>query len=177
MYHARQSRRRRLRVLSGRTRRNGLGCCQRRGKNMMKHGLCGTKLYNVWQTMEQRCYNPRDRHYHWYGAKGVKVCNQWLNDSTAFGNWCNTNSYEEGLTIDRIDSCRNYCPENCRFITMSVQQRNRSSNKRITSDGLTLMVQEWAEKLNITPSTSRSRFNKGWSIKRVLTEPAGSVHY
>lgn len=138
---------------------------------MKKHGLCGTKLYNVWLTMKQRCYNPKDRHYQWYGSKGVKVCDQWRDNPAAFVEWCKANGYRDGLTIDRIDSARDYSPDNCRFITMSAQQRNKSSCKRISFNGETLSVQEWAEKLNLTPSTLRSRFNKGWSVERALTEP------
>lgn len=138
---------------------------------MKKHGLCGTKLYNVWLTMKQRCYNSNDRHYQWYGAKGVKVCDQWKDDPAAFVKWCEDNGYKDGLTIDRIDGTKDYSPENYRFITMSAQQRNRSSNKLISFNGKTFSVQEWAETLGITPSTLRSRFAKGWSVERALTEP------
>lgn len=144
---------------------------------MRKHGLCGTKLYNVWLTMKQRCYNPSDKHYKWYGAKGVKVCEEWLNDPAEFVSWCENNGYREGLTIDRINSEGDYSPDNCRFITMSAQQRNRSSNKRIEYNGETMSVQEWAEKLHIKPSTLRARFNKGWSIERALTAPIRSGGY
>ena len=144
---------------------------------MIKHGLCGTKLYNVWLTMKQRCYNPRDKHYRWYGAKGVKVCDLWRENPAAFAEWCKANGYKDGLTIDRIDTAGNYEPNNCRFISMSAQQRNRSSCKMISFNGETRSVQEWAEKLRIAPSTLRSRFNKGWSVERALTEPVGTVHY
>lgn len=137
---------------------------------MRKHGLCGTKLYAVWLTMKQRCYNPNDKHYKWYGAKGVTVCPAWLDNPVEFVNWCLRNGYKDGLTLDRIDTEGNYSPDNCRFITMSAQQRNKSSCKYITFNGETHTVQEWAEKLNITPSTLRSRFNKGWSTERALTE-------
>lgn len=135
-----------------------------------KHGLTGTPLYYVWVTMRQRCYNPNDRHYKWYGAKGVKVCEEWEKDVTAFYYWAISNGYRKGLTLDRINVDGDYSPENCRFITMSEQQRNKSSNKRIEYNGEIMSVQEWAEKLNIKPSTLRARFNKGWSIERALTE-------
>ena len=144
---------------------------------MLKHGLCGTKLYNVWLTMKQRCYNPKDRHYQWYGAKGIKVCEEWRDNPVAFVAWCTENGYEDGLTIDRIDGLKDYAPDNCRFITMSAQQRNRSSCKMIPFNGKIQSVQEWAEELKITPSTLRARFDKGWSIERALTEPVGTVHF
>ncbi len=136
---------------------------------MKKHGLSGTPLYKVWLTMKQRCYNPKDRRYKWYGAKGVKVCAEWREDAEAFYTWAISNGYQKGLTLDRIKGDGDYSPENCRFITMSAQQRNKSSNKRIEYNGEIMSVQEWAEKLNIKPSTLRARFNKGWSTERALT--------
>lgn len=138
---------------------------------MKKHGLCGTPLYNVWLTMKQRCYNPKDKHYKWYGFKGVKVCSEWLNNAEAFVEWALNNNYKPGLTLDRIDSNGDYTPSNCRFITIQAQQRNKSSNHVLVYDGISLPIQEWAEKLNITPSTLRSRINKGWTIDRALTTP------
>ena len=138
---------------------------------MKKHGLCGTPLYNVWLTMKQRCYNPRDKHYKWYGSKGVKVCSEWLNNVEEFVEWALNNGYKPGLTLDRIDSNGDYTPSNCRFITIQAQQRNKSSNHVLTYEGISLTIQEWAEKLNITPSTLRSRIDKGWTIDRALTTP------
>jgi hypothetical protein len=135
------------------------------------HGLRKSKLYITWANMKQRCYNPNDSHYKWYGGRGVTICDEWKNDFKAFYDWAIANGYRDSLTIDRVDSTKNYSPDNCRFITMSAQQRNKSSNKYIEYNGETKSVQEWAEKLNIKPSTLRARFNKGWSIERALSEP------
>lgn len=121
--------------------------------------------------MKQRCYNPKDKHYKWYGSKGVKVCSEWLNNAEAFVEWALNNDYKPGLTLDRIDSNGDYTPSNCRFITIQAQQRNKSSNHVLAYEGISLTIQEWAEKLNITPSTLRSRINKGWTIDRALTTP------
>ena len=43
----------------------------------MKHGMWGTPVYRVWNQLRQRCYNPRQRAYQWYGATGIQVCNEW----------------------------------------------------------------------------------------------------
>lgn len=83
----------------------------------------------------------------------------------------------EFTTVDGVTHTGDYTPDNCRFITMSAQQRNRSSCKNITYNGETHNVQEWAELLGITASTLRSRFNKGWSIERALTESVRSGGY
>ena len=69
--------------------------------------------------MRQRCYNTSNPNYKNYGGKGVSVCNEWMSSYKSFEQWSFKNGYEDGLTIDRVDSNRNYCPENCRWISLS----------------------------------------------------------
>lgn len=145
---------------------------------MKKHGLSGTKLYSVWLTMKQRCQNSNCRGFKWYGAKGVKICQEWEHDAGAFCDWAKNNGYKEGLTIDRIDPAGDYTPENCRWISMQKQQRNKSTCHYLTYNGQTLSLQEWSEKLGIKPSTLRSRLNKcGWSAEKAFTKPIRGNHY
>lgn len=82
-----------------------------------------TKLYNVWRTMNRRCNSPNDCNYFKYGAKGIKVCDEWLRDCDGgkdgyinFRNWALHNGYKEGLTIDRINPYDGYYPQNCRWV-------------------------------------------------------------
>lgn len=79
-------------------------------------------LYNVWNGMRQRCSNPNNPVYKWYGGKGVSVCPEW-NDYAAFKAWAEGAGYEPGLSIDRIDPARGYEPGNCRWITRSENSR------------------------------------------------------
>lgn len=74
--------------------------------------------------MKARCRNPNHKWYRCYGGKGVEVCKEWMNFE-AFYEWSINNGYAEGLTIDRIENDGNYCPENCRYVTMKVNNRNR----------------------------------------------------
>ena len=112
-------------LTSGTTR--SCGCLRREvsAKRATKHGFYGEKLRAVWNMMKQRCYNPNQRDYHYYGGRGIRVCDGWLNDYLAFRTWAFASGYEEGLTIDRIDTYGNYEPENCRWITIQEQQKNR----------------------------------------------------
>ena len=126
-------------------------------------------IYRRYNHMRRRCYNEKDQNYKNYGGRGIKICDEWLNDFETFYKWALENGYKKELTIDRIDVNGNYEPSNCRWITMKEQQRNRRTNVRITFNGVTKTQVEWAEELGITGSTIRDRINKGLPLEKVLT--------
>ena len=113
------------------------GCLRRErvSQARKKHGDRGGRLYAVWRTMRRRCENPKHRDYEWYGAKGVKVCDEWQDYST-FKEWSIANGYDitapKGkCTIDRIDPYGIYEPSNCRWVSMKEQNANkRKQNPR-----------------------------------------------
>lgn len=97
------------------------------------------KLKDVCQQMVQRCYNPNNKDYKYYGKKGVKVYEKWRENPNAFYEWAINNGYKEGLTIDRINPDGNYEPDNCRWVTMAVNNANKSvhqSDIRQTGDDI-----------------------------------------
>lgn len=91
------------------------------------HGMNGTRLYATWQNMKNRCRNCHNPNYKDYGGRGITFCEEW-NSFLEFYKWAIANSYNENLTLDRIDVDGNYCPSNCRFVTRSVQSRNKRNN-------------------------------------------------
>lgn len=89
------------------------------------HGQTETKLYVVWASMLQRCYNTKAQAYKNYGAIGVIVCPEWKEDFKAFHDWAYSNRYTEGLSIDRIECAKVYSPTTCRWTTPTIQLRNQ----------------------------------------------------
>lgn len=85
-------------------------------------------FYNTWQNMKGRCLNPNNPKYHRYGGRGIKVCEDWLNIK-GFSEWALNNGWKEGLSIDRIDNNGDYCPENCKWVTMSENSRKKKTTK------------------------------------------------
>lgn len=93
---------------------------------LMIHGLSRHPLYRTWQTMRQRCENPRSKDYSRYGGRGIAVCAEWR-DVTAFIAWIEANigPRPAGRTLDRIDNDGNYEPGNVRWATAKEQSANR----------------------------------------------------
>ena len=106
--------------------------CKAEGINT-KHGLIGTKLYYIWGEIKRRTLNPKHKQYNGYGGRGITICGEWKNDFMSFYDWAILNGYSDKLSIDRIDNDGNYCPENCRWTTKSIQQRNKGIYKNNTS--------------------------------------------
>ncbi len=138
------------------------------GGRMTTHGMHNTKIYTVWISMKSRCNIPTDTAYKNYGAKGITVCERWLNSFENF--FADMGHPEKGMSIDRKDSRGNYEPENCKWSTRIEQMRNMTSNKIITFKGESRIISEWAEYLNINYNTLYYRL-KRWSVEKSLTAP------
>jgi hypothetical protein len=95
-------------------------------KKSTHHGACAnyetTRLYSIWRAMRFRCRSPTHRSYHNYGGKGVKVCDAWQ-DFPAFRDWALSHGYTDDLTVDRLDTGADYCPENCEWVTREENAR------------------------------------------------------
>ena len=106
------------------------GCSTRSftAEHITTHGLSQHPLYKVWQSMLDRCHRKANLRFNNYGGRGISVCEEWLKVEV-FVEWAAYNGWKPGLQIDREDNNGNYCPENCRFVTASVNSHNRSLRK------------------------------------------------
>lgn len=109
------------------------GCYHREVFHRMvtKHGDARKPLYNVFISMHQRCENSNCKDFYFYGKRGTKVCPEWANYPT-FKIWALKAGYRKGLTIDRINPNSDYCPDNCRWITIQEQQKNRRPKRQFS---------------------------------------------
>ena len=142
------------------------------GKFTNTHGMRNSRLYKVWCAMKERCNNPHNKRYDRYGGRGITVCAEWV-QFEPFYKWAKENGYEETKSIDRINNDKGYSPENCRWVTRSVQNRNYSRNHLITHNGETKCLCDWAVEYGINRSTLLLRLKSGKTVEQALTNQDG----
>jgi hypothetical protein len=137
-------------------------------KLRVTHNKSKTRAYNIWSGMLQRCNNPKASKYENYGGRGIKVCDRWYkfeNFHLDMGNPLETQ------TLDRIDSDKDYSPDNCRWATYAEQNRNTKHNNNITIDGRTQCLTDWCKEYGIKITTVLGRIDRNWNIKDALETP------
>lgn len=160
--------------IDGLTSGNVLSCKCYWKERTRKHGLSKHPLFNVHKNMINRCYDPNDKSFKRYGARGIIVCDRWLSIENFVADM--GLSYKPGLTIERTDNNLGYSPENCKWATRSEQADNRRTGRRITFNGKTQSLRRWAEETSINEGTLRSRFDDSeWSAEKALTTPTLSA--
>ncbi|MEN2467887.1 AP2 domain-containing protein [Ornithinibacillus sp. JPR2-1] len=125
------------------------------------HGLSKHRLYNIFAMMKDRCYNPENISYPWYGGQGIKIYQLWLDDYTKFHEWALRNGYKDNLEIDRIDSSKDYSPENCRWVTRRVQNLNQRLRKDNTSGIRGVKWNQARRKWEVNISVNKKRIYLG----------------
>lgn len=131
-----------------------------------------TKEYSAWCNMLRRCYTASSARYACYGGRGIKVCDRWRGSFNAF-------LADVGLapstrhSLGRVDNDGNYEPGNVEWQTSTAQLRNTSFNRRLTLDGCTMTLGDWAAKTGIRRQTIQMRIDRyGWSVERALSTAA-----
>lgn len=156
------------REVVGSTMRDGrntsCGCASR--ERSFKHGMERTPTYNTWAQMKSRCQNPKNRWFHRYGGRGIKVCD-WWQDFANF--YADMGEKPEGLTLDRMDNDRDYEPGNCRWVARKEQIRNRAVSPRVEFEGREWSLAELCEAKGMKWRKVYERVRRGVPIERAIS--------
>lgn len=133
-----------------------------------KHNLSKTRIYRIWMGMKARTKGYDKSNNKHYFDRGIKLCNEWDKSFIDFYSWAISKGYNDKLTIDRIDVNGNYEPSNCRWATITQQNRNKTTTAYLTLNDETLSMGEWKEKLGLPFSTMINRKNRGLTDEQVL---------
>jgi hypothetical protein len=134
------------------------------------HHMSKTKIYMVWVNMHSRCYKEYSPEYKRYGARGIKVCDKWQTFEGFFEDMSET--YQEGLSLDRIYVNGDYSKDNCRWTDNITQQKNRRITKFYTLNGETETFTYFCRKYNVDYELARGRLRHGWDIEKIFTTPS-----
>lgn len=146
------------------------GCLKHNGYHYT-HKLGKPKTYSHWVNMKTRCLSRNNAKYKDYGARGITICDEWL-DFKNFHEWAINNGFKDDLTLDRIDVNGNYEPSNCRWITMFEQASNKRNTRWVTFNGITDTIKGWSKRLNMPHGTLWNRIIKNnWNVEKALTTP------
>lgn len=152
------------------------GCYRSELSHRGTHHQTGTRLYKLWIHIRQRCRDSKLKCYPNYGGRGIKVCSEW-DTFERFKDWAESNGWDDKKSrkeqsLDRIDVNGDYCPGNCRFVTMKKQENNRRNTPMITYRGKTLPISEMASKYGLKRVTLYDRIiMRGWSVEDAIEKP------
>jgi hypothetical protein len=150
---------------------NSCGCLnlEKISSRFKLHGKSKTRLNNIWFNMKQRCYNSKNPNYADYGGRGIKICDEWLNDFLNFYNWSIENGHSDELSIERINVNGDYDKHNCKWATDLEQANNKRNNVYITINNVTRTAAQWEKDSGINKSTFRNRIRRGLQGEELLS--------
>ena len=130
-------------------------------------------LFNRWVNIRQRCNNPNSNSYPHYGARGIKVCQEWDNTEDGFlnfYNWAINSGWKpnKDLSIDRIDVDKGYSPDNCRWADDKLQCSNQTKNRYIQYNQWIFPLSIWAELAGLDYYRFYMRLKNGWTFEKAM---------
>ena len=160
-------------IKNGKTRSCG---CLQKISHTITHGMSKMSEYRIYNNMLSRCYNKKVSSYKYYGARGITVCDRWLNSFENFYADMGARPSTK-FSVDRIDNNGNYEPSNCRWATMKQQNENKRPSSPLTMiehNGETLSIKKWAERYAINYHTFHNRIHRrGYSFEDAISKPVG----
>jgi len=127
-----------------------------------------TTEYSSWESMKQRCFNSKNKHFKNYGGRGIIVCDRWLMFDGFFEDMGDKPSKK--YSLDRLDVNGNYCKENCKWSTRYTQDRNRRDSVYLVYKNKNYILQDLANEIGIPQQTIQARLRKGLSIEEAVSK-------
>jgi hypothetical protein len=156
---------------------NSKSCGCWRDDNLTTHGMTKSSVreqsreYWIWNSMKNRCGNPKYKHYKDYGGRGIKVCDRWMEFVNFFADM---GEKPEGKSLERRDNDAGYSPENCYWADRATQNSNKRNNRHIVADGVSNTITEWGRVTGISHATIIARIQRGWPEDLAATTPKWS---
>lgn len=145
------------------------------------------RIQGIFDSMKQRCYNEGNKNYRWYGAKGIRICDEWMNNPLLFEEWSINNGYSDEFTIDRIYEHKDYSPDNCRWTTKTDNSKYKSTTSMINVNGVIHSGKDWSRILHIGLNTINKYVRKyglnntikfiEWYLKNIDLKPKPPKSY
>lgn len=133
------------------------------------HGMSQTLIYKTWLNLKTRCLNSNSPNFVNYGGRGITICQRWQDSFEYF--FADMDSRPSpNHTIERINNDGPYSPDNCTWALPYQQARNMRTNRRITFEGETKCLADWAKEYNLLYTTLLYRIKAGWPIEKALTK-------
>ena len=163
---------------------NSCGCHH----GLRKHGMSKREghiklgkqkpIYSLWVRMRQRCTNPQNTDFKYYGGRGIKICKRWSEFKNFLEDMGDIPSVAHSL--DRIDNNGNYKPSNCRWATRFEQSNNRRSVRKISFQGKEQTISAWVLELPIKITSKllwHRLFKLKWDVERAMTQPPRKMRH
>lgn len=131
------------------------------------HGLRKHPLYRIWADIKTRCTNPNVKHFENYGGRGVRLCDEWIDNPEEFIKWALQNGWVKGLQIDKDKKGGNliYSPSSCSVVTQLENGRYTRTNRKIEYKGELKCLAEWSEYAKVSKATFWYRIKKcNWDM-------------
>ena len=145
------------------------------GKNQHTHQMTCTTEYRTWRHIKSRCFNPNVPSYKDYGARGISMCDEWVNSFEQFYKDMGLKPSKD-YSIERINNNKGYTPENCKWATRTEQNKNKRNTILIEYVGKKQTLGDWSKDTGINKICLYKRHRMGWSAERMLTTKSNRAY-
>ena len=143
------------------------GCKHTGGRKTERHGYHSSRTYTTWEKLKARC-QPGYFKSHLYYDKGITVCDRWADSFQAFLE--DMGERPKGTTLDRIDGTKGYSKDNCRWVSILVQNRNTATTAMVDFKGKRIPRNDVADMFGINAKTLQGRLLRGMTIEEAVKQ-------